>query len=97
MSGRHTHYVAIDFGTSGCALAIGLGNPEPKDIEVFSGWNNVRMGVQLKCPTILLANPQGTFESFGDKALDDYKSLKSKASDYYLFQRFKMKLYENPV
>ena len=52
------------------------------------------MAVKLKCPTILLVNPQGMFESFGDKALDDYKRLKSEASDYYLFERFKTRLYE---
>lgn len=93
----HSHYVSIDFGTSGCAFAVGLGIPEPKRIRVFSGWNEARMGLQLKCPTILLADPQGKFVSFGDKALDDYKSLGVKAQDYYLFQRFKMKLYDSPV
>ena len=94
----HTHYVSIDFGTSGCAVAIGLarlgGEPE---INVFSGWVEARMGTQLKCPTILLADPQGKFVSFGDSALDDYKDLKSEASNYYLFERFKMKLYDAPV
>ena len=89
-----THYISIDFGTSGCAFAIGLGNPDPTGIKVFSGWNEARMAVKLKCPTILLANPQGMFVSFGDNALDDYKRLKS---DYYLFERFKMKLYNAPV
>ena len=92
-----THYVAIDFGTSGCAIAIGLGKPEPAGIRVFSGWTEARMAVKLKCPTILLANPQGEFVSFGDSALDDYKHLKNEASNYYLFKRFKMKLYNAPV
>ena len=91
----HTHYVSIDFGTSGCAIAMGLGR-EP-EINVFSGWVEARMGVQLKCPTILLADPQGEFVSFGDNALDEYKRLKNEASDYYLFERFKMKLYDAPV
>ena len=92
-----TYYVSIDFGTSGCAFAMGFENSKPKDIEVFSGWNEAHMGVQLKCPTILLADPQGKFVSFGDSALDEYKSLRSEADKYYLFERFKMKLYEAPV
>ena len=94
----YTHYVSIDFGTSGCSFAIGLGNePEPEAINIFSGWDEARMGTQLKCPTILLVDPQGKFVNFGDSALDDYKRLKSEASNYYLFQRFKMKLYHAPV
>ena len=94
----HTHYVSIDFGTSGCTIAIGLGSEsEPKAIRVFCGWVEARMGALLKCPTILLADPKGKFVSFGDSALDDYKLLKNKASDYYLFERFKMKLYDAPV
>ena len=92
-----TYYVSIDFGTSGCAFAIRSDSVKPKEIEVFSGWNEGRMGVQLKCPAILLADPQGKFVSFGDSALDDYKSLRSEAEKYYLFERFKMKLYDAPV
>lgn len=95
----HTHYISIDFGTSGCTFAIGLGTrvPEPTAIDVFSGWTEGRMGMQLKCSTILLASPQGKFVSFGDSALEKYKKLKGEASNYYLFERFKMKLYDAPV
>ena len=92
-----TCYVSIDFGTSGCAFAVGLEKPEPKAIQVFSGWAEARMGVQLKCPTIVLADPQGKFVSFGDSALDEYKRLRSEAENYYLFERFKIKLYDAPV
>ena len=100
----HTHYVSIDFGASGCAMALairGMGSlskPKP-DIRLFTGWDDALMSSrQPKCPTILLANPQGKFVSFGNKALDDYKRLKkSEFLDYYLFERFKMKLYDAPV
>ena len=93
----HTHYVSIDFGTSGCAFAVGLGKPEPKEIKVFSAWKEARMGLQLKCPTVLLADEHGKFVSFGDSALDEYKRLRNEAEKYYLFERFKMKLYDTPV
>jgi len=95
--GSYTHYVSIDFGTSGCAIAVGFSNPDPNKIHVFSGWTKSQMGAQVKCPTILLIDPQGSFVSFGAKAFDDYQKLKGQAQDYYLFHRFKMKLYDAPV
>ena len=91
------HYISIDFGTSGCAIAVGFSKPEPKKIHVFSGWSKEQIGVQVKYPTVLLVDPQGAFVSFGDKAFDDFKKLKDQAEDYYLFHRFKMKLYDAPV
>lgn len=94
--GSYTHYVSIDFGTSGCAIAIGFSNPEPKKIHVFSGWSQ-QIGIQVKYPTILLVDPHGSFVSFGEEALDGYQRLKGQAQDYYLFHRFKMKLYDDPV
>jgi len=93
----YTHYISIDFGTSGCAIALGLDKPDPQQIRVFAAWNAGRMGVVLKHPTILLANPNGEFEKFGEEALRTYKRLKDKANDYYLFHRFKMNLYNRPV
>ena len=75
-----------------------LSKPKP-DIRLFTGWDDALVSSwQLKCPTILLADPQGKFVSFGNEALDDYKHLKkSESLDYYLFERFKMKLYDAPV
>ena len=93
----YTHYISIDFGTSGCAIAVGYSKPEPKKIHVFSGWGIEQIGVQIKYPTVLLVDPQGAFVSFGDKAFDAFKKLKDQAQDYYLFHRFKMKLYHAPV
>ena len=91
----YTHYISIDFGTSGCAIAVGFSNPKPDNISVFSGWN--RLQFQVKHPTILLVDPKGKFVSFGEKALKKYKELKDQAKDYFLFHRFKMKLYDAPV
>jgi len=77
--GSYTHYVSIDFGTSGCAIVVGFSNPNPKNIHVFCRWTESQMGVQVKYPTILLVNPQGTFVSFGAKVLDDHQKLKGQA------------------
>ena len=94
----YTHYISIDFGTSGCAIAVGFSNPEPKKIYVFSEWNRTKAGVQTKYPTILLADPQGAFVSFGDEAFGAFNKLKGQAhQDYYLFHRIKMALYDAPV
>ena len=93
----YTHYIAIDFGTSGCAIAVGFSKPEPEKVYVFSGWDGAKSGIQIKYPTILLADPQGEFISFGTKAFKAFVKLKDKAQNYYLFHRFKMKLYDAPV
>ena len=93
----YTHYIAIDFGTSGCAIAVGFTKPEPKKIYLFSRWAGTNDAARVKHPTILLADPQGKFVSFGEQAFQTYKNLKGKAQDYYLFHRFKMKLYDAPV
>ena len=93
---EYTHYISIDFGTSGCAIAVGFSKPEPKKIRVFSGWAGQRIGVQAKYPTILLVDPQGAFVSFRGEAFDSFRKLKDQAKDYYLFHRFKMKLYDAP-
>ena len=93
----YTHYIAIDFGTSGCTIAVGFSRPEPKKIHVFSGWDGAKVSIRRKYPTILLADSKGNFVSFGIKASKAFEKLKGKAQDYYLFRRFKMKLYDNPV
>ena len=92
-----THYVSIDFGTSGCAIAVGLANPDPSKIRVFSSWIQGRAGTVLKYPTVLLTDPNGGFVQFGEEALAAHKKLREVANDYFLFSRFKMNLYKTPV
>lgn len=97
-----THYISIDFGTSGCAIAVGFSHSEPKNIKAFAAWGEAlgqaEAYMETKCPTFLLVNPNGEFVSFGTKAFDAYKNMRGEqAQDYYLFHRFKMKLYDDPV
>ena len=91
----YTHYISIDFGTSGCAIAVGHSDAKPKNIRVFSGWNKLQF--EAKNPTILLVDPNGAFVSFGEEALKKYKRLKDQAESYFLFHGLKMKLYDSPV
>jgi len=96
-----THYVSIDFGTSGCGIAMAI-KGEKSEIQVFSSWEEISEGVEMKCPTVLLLDPDKNFEQFGMKALNAMETkskLKQpdKADDYLLFQKFKMCLYDDPV
>ena len=94
---KYTHYVSIDFGTAGCAIAVGFPEAEPNKVHMFTGWPKALNEIEIKYPTVLLVDPLGAFISFGDKAFNKYEKLRSQAKDYYLFNRFKMKLYNDPV
>jgi hypothetical protein len=46
----------------------------------------------------LLLRPDGQFEAFGFEATSRYNDLcEDEASEYFYFDRFKMKLYDNKV
>ena len=95
---KYTKYIALDFGTSGCAISLGFAEPDPNNIIVHSAWNESKVGLSLKCPSILLVNPSKTFEKFGEEAFKAYNKLsKDDVKRYYYFYRFKMKLYRSPV
>ena len=76
---NYTHYVSIDFGTSGCAIAVGLANPDPSNVKVFSAWIQGQTGVSWKYPTVLLTDPNGGFSQFGEEALKVHKMLRAVA------------------
>lgn len=93
--GEFTHFIAIDFGTYGCGMAVST-NINPDNIHVYANWVQSKMAV--KCPTALLLNDEGEFEAFGDNALYTYQTKNRlrrphKANQYYFFYRFKMCLY----
>ena len=94
----YTHFIAIDFGTYGCGIAMSTIADE--DVHVYSNWGHSKVAV--KCPTVLLLDDEGKFEAFGDEALKKYHTKNSlrhpeKINEYYLFNRFKMCLYEEKV
>ena len=94
---KYSHYVAIDFGTSGTGIALSTAS-NPEKVKMFSHWPKLRIGVDIKCPTVLLLDPEQNFEAFGAEALDLYQTKRNlkytdRVTDYYLFNRFKMSLY----
>ena len=98
----YSHFIAIDFGTSGSGIAVwGRGY---KNIEVYTNpkWVPGQKGVAVKCPTALLLDPDGEFEAFGLKAIENYQVKQGlrypkKSEEYFFFNRFKMCLYDEKV
>ena len=95
----YTHYIAIDFGTSGCGIVLSTSaNEKPR---LFSKWLPSQTGVAIKCPSVLLLNHNKECEAFGLKARENYhkKGVKrtKEFNNYYLFEYFKMSLYEEKV
>ena len=96
---QYTHYIAIDFGTSGCgAVLLTSASEKPR---LFSKWLTSQIAVGIKSPTVLLLDHNKECEAFGLKARLNYykKSIKhsNEFKNYYLFEHFKMNLYEEKV
>ena len=95
---KFTHLIAIDFGTSGCGIAVwNVASPSIETIHIFSSWFKKTRGVTYKCPTILLLDHEENVEAFGSEAIHKYHSKRvthpNKIHDYFLFSRFKTDLY----
>ena len=96
----YTHYIAIDFGTAGCGIAIStsVGN-HPR---MYKGWLPGGPSSAQKCPTIMLLDHNGECEDFGKPdLLKNYRKGEVKYPDkiegYCFLQYFKMNLYEEKV
>jgi len=89
--------VAIDFGTSNCAVAYST-KSNKEDIQVVDEWQDGTL-TRGKIPTAILFDEQQQFVAFGNDAWDKYRDLKldGEADKYYFFQRFKMQLYDGKV
>ena len=89
--------VAIDFGTSNCAVAFSTESNREK-IIVIDQW---RDGVPTngKIPTSILFDKKQEFVAFGNKAFEQFKYLvlDENHKDYYYFEKFKMVLYGEKV
>lgn len=95
--------VAIDFGTSYSGYAFSTRNDfqrDPLKIHANQAWNSGKKQLlSLKTPTCLLLDKKREIVSFGYEAEDAYAELvlDDKHHDYYFFERFKMKLFQNKV
>ena len=89
--------VAIDFGTSNCAVAYST-ESNKENIQVINEWQDGTL-TRGKIPTVILFDEQQQFVAFGNEALDKYRDFKldDEADNYYFFQRFKMQLYDEKV
>ena len=100
-SSKELLVVAIDIGTTYSGYAMSKSNAKYK-IDVISESDPNAESVEgcpsrAKVPTALLLEPDGTFHSFGHKALNDYNSLldedSSAEQSWMYFDRFKMNLH----
>lgn len=97
---KYTHYIAIDFGTAGCGIAISTSvGSHP---HMYRGWLPGGPSGAQKCPTIMLLDHNGECEDFGKPdLLKNYRKGEVKYPDkidgYCFLQYFKMNLYEEKV
>lgn len=88
---------AIDFGTTFSGYAYTF-LPNKDKIYTNRNWGQTQGFLLHKTPTCLLLKPDGEFEAFGFEAVLKYHDLsEDEAANYYYFDKFKMKLYENKV
>ena len=88
---------AIDFGTTFSSYAYALSS-DKDTIYTNRNWGQTQGFLLQKTPTCLLLKPSSEFAAFGFEAVSKYNDLtEDEASEYYYFDRFKMKLYDNKV
>jgi len=88
---------AIDFGTTFSGYAYAFAD-DGERIYTNKNWGQTQ-GFRLhKTPTCLMLRSDGEFDTFGFEAVSKYNDLsEEEAEEYYYFDRFKMKLYDNKV
>lgn len=88
---------AIDFGTTFSGYAYSF-TDECDKIYTNKNWGQTQGFLLHKTPTCLLLRPDGQFEAFGFEAVSKYNDLtEEEADEYFHFDRFKMKLFDNKV
>ena len=96
---QYTHFIAVDFGTAGCGIAVKIADEKiSREIHVFQQW--LPRKNSIKCPTIILLNKTLDCIAFGVQARKNYKKLMKNPNEsgiHYLFEYFKMSLYKNRV
>ncbi|XP_056315242.1 heat shock protein family A (Hsp70) member 12A.3 [Danio aesculapii] len=92
-------YIAIDFGTSYSGYAISFKTKQPQESIQIPNWG-VNFGYNtFKTPTCILFDEHETFQKFGYDAMMTYtrSTPKSQARKSYLFEHFKMELYDKEI
>ena len=89
--------VAIDFGTSNCAVAYSYAS-DKDNITVINKWQD-GCDTHGKIPTAILFDENQHFMEFGNKAIKKYKELvyDGEHKEKYFFNNFKMLLYNEMV
>jgi len=100
MSNCTSHYeisVAIDFGTSNCAVAYSYASDQ-QNVIVINDWQD---GVEThgKIPTAILFDKKQKFLAFGNRAIEKYRKFVANENQMkcYFFDKFKMELYNQKV
>lgn len=94
---------AIDFGTTYSGYAFSFSNEykdDPAKVYAQTKWvAGSGALMSLKTPTVILLNPDRSFNSFGYEAENEYIRLaeEEEHKKYYYFRRFKMMLYNSKV
>ena len=80
--------VAIDFGTSNCAVAYSTASSK-ENVQVINEWQDGTLN-RGKIPTAILFDKKKKFVAFGNDAFDKYRDLKldGEAEEHHFFQRF---------
>ena len=81
---------AIDFGTTFSGYAFSL-KESPNVININKNWGSSI--TSSKTPTVVLTNPDGTFNSFGYVAEEEYLQHEPE-EDYEIYRCFKMVLHK---
>ena len=89
--------VAIDFGTSNCAVAYST-ESNRNEIVVINEWRDGTI-THGKIPTSILFDGKQKFVAFGNEAFEKYQELvmEKEQEEYYYFEKFKMVLYDEKV
>ncbi|KAL3878899.1 hypothetical protein ACJMK2_031225 [Sinanodonta woodiana] len=89
---------AVDFGTTYSGYAFVFKDEDYGSIIANSVWSSGNLQ-SLKCPTCVLFNPYGVFDSFGYEAENKYSDLAQDNEHrmWYYFQRFKLILYGKQI
>ncbi|XP_043084949.1 heat shock 70 kDa protein 12A-like isoform X1 [Puntigrus tetrazona] len=92
-------YIAIDFGTSFSGYAFSFKTDKRLEQIRIPSWG-MKQGLKtFKTPTCILFDEEQNFEKFGYDAMQTYTMLMKKedAKKHYLFEHFKMELYNKEI